>query len=74
MKIAYHENYSRHNLKTPAKLPNFAAACDRTGVSSRAAAMIVSAALDDIEEKNTNVIDKKKQREKQKSSKQYMDS
>ena len=44
----------------PKSLPNFAAACDRTGVSFRAAAMIVSAALDDIEGKNANVIDKNK--------------
>ena len=59
----------------PKSLPNFAAACDRTGVSCRAAAMIVSTALDEIEEKNSNVIDKNKViREKQKSRKQYMDS
>ena len=35
----------------PKSLPNFAAACDRTGVYCRAAAMIVSAAFDDIEGK-----------------------
>ena len=58
----------------PKFLPNFAAACDRTGVSCRAAAMIVTAALDDIEGENANVIDKNKiTREKQKSRKQYMD-
>ena len=44
----------------PKSLPNFAAACDRIGVSFRAAAMIVSAALDDIEGKNADVIDKNK--------------
>ena len=55
-------------------LSNFAAACNRTGVSCRAAAMIVTAALDDIEGENANVIDKNKvTREKQKSKKQYMD-
>ena len=59
----------------PKSLPNFAAACDRTSVSCRAAAMIVSAALDDIEGQNANVIDKNKvTREKQKSRKQFMDS
>lgn len=39
-------------------LPNFAVACDRTGVSSRAAAMIVSAALHDIDEESAEIIDK----------------
>ena len=59
----------------PKSLPNFAAACDRTGVSCRAATMIVFAALDDIEGKNANVIDENKvTREKQKSRKQNMDS
>ena len=59
----------------PKSLPNFAAACGRTDVSCRAAAMIVSVALDDIEGKNANVIDKNKvTKEKQKSRKQYMDS
>ena len=59
----------------PKSLPNFAAACDRTGISCRAAAMIVTAALDDIEGENANIIDKNKvTREKQKSRKQYMDS
>ena len=56
-------------------LPNFTDACDRTGVSCRAAAMIVTAALDDIEGENANVIDKNKvTREKQKWRKHYMDS
>ena len=59
----------------PKSLPNFADACDRTSVSCRAAAMIVTTALDDIERENANVIDKSKvTREKQKSRKQYMDS
>jgi len=45
--------------KTPPKsLPNFAAACDRTGISCRAAAMIVTAGLDVIEGENANIIDK----------------
>ena len=58
----------------PKSLPNFAAACDRTVVSCRAAAIVVSAALDDIEGKNANVIDKNEvTREKQESRKQYMD-
>ena len=79
LKIASHESLSsRHQSQNPPSksLPNFAAACDRTGVSCRAAAMIVSAALDaDIEGKNANVIDKNEvTREKQKSRKQYMDS
>ena len=59
----------------PKSLPNFAAACDGTGASCRAAAKIVTAALDDIEGENANIIDKNKViREKQKSRKQYMDS
>ena len=43
----------------PKSLPNFAAAFNRTGGSCRAAAMIVTAALDDIEGENANVFDKK---------------
>ena len=43
----------------PKSLRNFAVVCDRTGVSCRAAAMIVTAALDDIEGENANIIDKK---------------
>ena len=62
------ENSIPRKFKQPApiskpstkSLPNFAAACGKTGVSCRAAAMIVSAALDDTEDKNENVIDKNK--------------
>ena len=54
----------------PKSFPNFAAACDRTDVSFRAAAMIVYTALDDIEGKNANVIDKNKVTEKKKQNRE----
>lgn len=56
-------------------LPNFAIACDRTGVSSRAAAMIVTAALHDIDEETDDIIDKNKvSRERQRAREQSLSS
>ena len=42
-------------------------ACDRTGVSNRAAAMIVTAALHDINSESSNIIDRNKFQEKERN-------
>ena len=74
-------NYSapQYELKSPKSekksLQNFAVACDRTGVSSRAAAMIVTAALDDISSGKPTIIDRNKvSRERKKSRFQSLKS
>ena len=56
-------------------LQNVAVACDRTGVSNRAAAMIVTAALHDINSGSPNIIDRNKvSRERKKSRVQSIGS
>ena len=56
-------------------LQNGAVACDRTGVSNRAAAMIVTAALHDINSGSPNIIDRNKvSRERKKSRVQSIGS
>ena len=56
-------------------LRNLAVTCDTTGVSDRAAAMIVTAALDDINSGCPNIIDRNKvMRERRKSTMQIAES
>ena len=56
-------------------LQNVAVACDRTGVSNRAAAMIVTAALHDINSGSPNIIDRNKvSRERKKARVQSIGS
>ena len=55
------------NAKSQAKtLTNFAVTCDKTGVSSRAAAMIATAALHDISGRDGIIIEKTKCQEQDK--------